>query len=178
MVWLYKARTAGKEYVVWQNKEFNMICITSEIHLNHLGEVIEKAVYIWILSSRHNSEIYSSAAGVKVKSLSRVQLFATQWTVAYRLWSLWDFPGKNTGVGCHFLLQGIFPAQGSKPSLLHCRQMLYRLSQLLCRYIKSDLLRDSCQDRIKNATEWLGETLMKRKTGRPLGHNASLTSVI
>ena len=25
----------------------------------------------------------------------------------------WDFPGKNTGVGCHFLLQGIFPSQGS-----------------------------------------------------------------
>ena len=33
----------------------------------------------------------------------------------------WDFPGKNTGVGCHFLLQGIFPAQGSNPRLLYCR---------------------------------------------------------
>ena len=31
----------------------------------------------------------------------------------------WDFPGKNTGVGCHFFLQGIFPTQGSTPSLLH-----------------------------------------------------------
>ena len=31
----------------------------------------------------------------------------------------WDFPGKNTGVGCHFLLQGIFPTQGSNPNLLH-----------------------------------------------------------
>ena len=30
----------------------------------------------------------------------------------------WDFPGKNTGVGCHFLLQGIFPIQGSNPHLL------------------------------------------------------------
>ena len=30
-----------------------------------------------------------------------------------------DFPGKNTGVGCHFLLQGIFSAQGSNPGLLH-----------------------------------------------------------
>ena len=37
---------------------------------------------------------------------------------------LWDSPGKNTGVGCHFLLQGIFPTQGSNPGLLHCRQML------------------------------------------------------
>ena len=39
-----------------------------------------------------------------------------------------DFPGKNTGVGSHFLLQGIFPAQGSNPGLLHCRQILYWLS--------------------------------------------------
>ena len=29
----------------------------------------------------------------------------------------WDFPGKSTGAGCHFLLQGIFPAQGSNPGL-------------------------------------------------------------
>ena len=31
----------------------------------------------------------------------------------------WDFPGKNTGVGCHFLLQGIFPTQGRNLSLPH-----------------------------------------------------------
>ena len=36
-----------------------------------------------------------------MKSLSRVQLFATPWTVAYRLLGPWDFPGKNTGVDCH-----------------------------------------------------------------------------
>ena len=36
-----------------------------------------------------------------------------------RLRCSWDFPGKNTGVGCHCLLQGIFPTQGSNPSLLH-----------------------------------------------------------
>ena len=35
-----------------------------------------------------------------------------------RLLSPWDFSGKNTGVGCHFLLQGIFPTQGSNPCLL------------------------------------------------------------
>ena len=37
-------------------------------------------------------------------------------------------PGKNTGVGCHFLLQRIFPTQGLNLGLLHCRQMLYPLS--------------------------------------------------
>ena len=45
-----------------------------------------------------------------------------------RLLGPWDFPGMNTGVGCHFLLQGIFPTQGSNPGLPHCRQTLYHLS--------------------------------------------------
>ena len=45
-----------------------------------------------------------------------------------RLRHPWDSPGKNTGVGCHFLLQEIFPTQGLNPGLPHCRQMLYRLS--------------------------------------------------
>ena len=40
----------------------------------------------------------------------------------------WNFPGKNTGVGCRFLLQGIFLTQWSNPGLLHCRWMLYHLS--------------------------------------------------
>ena len=39
-----------------------------------------------------------------------------------------DSPGKNTGVGCHALLQGIFPTQGSSPDLPHCRWILYQLS--------------------------------------------------
>ena len=39
-----------------------------------------------------------------------------------------DSPGKNTGVGCHALLQGIFPTQGSNWGLLHCRRILYQLS--------------------------------------------------
>ena len=39
-----------------------------------------------------------------------------------------DSPGKNTGVGCHALLQGIFPTQGSNPGPPHCRQNHYCLS--------------------------------------------------
>ena len=42
------------------------------------------------------------------------------WTVARaRLLCPWNFPGKNTGVGCHFLLQGIFLTEESNPGLLH-----------------------------------------------------------
>ena len=38
-----------------------------------------------------------------------------------------NLPRKNTGVGSHSLLQGIFQTQGLNPSLLHCRQILYHL---------------------------------------------------
>ena len=52
-------------------------------------------------------------------SLSPVQLFVTPWTVApTRLLCPWNSSGKNTGVGCHSLLQGIFPIQGSNLGLL------------------------------------------------------------
>ena len=44
------------------------------------------------------------------------------------LWSPWNSPGQNTGVGSLSLLQGIFPTQGSNPGFPHCRQILYRLS--------------------------------------------------
>ena len=40
----------------------------------------------------------------------------------------WDFPGKNTGVGCHALLQGIFLTQESNQCFLLCRWILYQLS--------------------------------------------------
>ena len=59
---------------------------------------------------------------LKVKSFSRVRLFATRGLEPTRLLRPWDSPGKNTGVGCRFLLQGIFPTQGSNPGLPHCRQ--------------------------------------------------------
>ena len=58
--------------------------------------------------------------------LTHVQLFATPWTTRpARLLCPWNSPGKNTGVGCLSLLQGIFPIQGSKSSLLNCRRVLY-----------------------------------------------------
>ena len=51
---------------------------------------------------------------------SHVWLFVTLWTiVAAGLLCPWDSPGKNTGVGCHSLLEGIFLTQVSNPHLLH-----------------------------------------------------------
>ena len=57
-----------------------------------------------------------------------------------RLFCPWDFPGRDTGVGCHFLLQGNFLTQGSNPGFLHCRQILYHLSS------------ERSQTRVKNDT--------------------------
>ena len=45
-----------------------------------------------------------------------------------------DSPGKNTEVGCHALLQEIFPTQGWNPGLSHCRQILYHLSHEEAQY--------------------------------------------
>ena len=70
---------------------------------------------------------------VVVQSLSCPTLHGL-WSPA-RLLCAWDSPGKNAGVGCHFLLQGIFSTQRSNPGLLHCRQVLYWL-----RYEESPLL--------------------------------------
>ena len=44
------------------------------------------------------------------------------------LYSPWNSPVQNTGVGSLSLLQGFFPTQGSNPGLLHCRQILYQLN--------------------------------------------------
>ena len=95
----------------------------------------------WLFSSWHHQALLidswyvqfhctSMWKKVKVCSLfSQVWLFATPWTVAWtKLLHPRGFQGESTGVGCHFLLQGIFPTQGSNPGLLHCRQTLCFLS--------------------------------------------------
>ena len=51
--------------------------------------------------------------------------FMTPWIIAYQAPLSTRFSSKNTGVGCHALLQGIFPTQGSNPHVLNCRWILY-----------------------------------------------------
>ena len=55
-------------------------------------------------------------------SCSAVFYSEALWTIAHQLLCPWDSPGKNFGVGCHALLQGIFPTQGSHPCLLHWQE--------------------------------------------------------
>ena len=62
------------------------------------------------------------ARRVHAKSLQSCLTLCNLWTVATSLLCPWDFPGKNTGVGCHALFQGIFLTQGSS---LHLIRLLH-----------------------------------------------------
>ena len=81
-------------------------------------------------------KVNSFCGGLVVQLLSHVRLLQSCGLQPARLLCPWDFPGKNTGVGCHFLLQGIFPTQELNLGLLHCRQITYQQSYFtLCNII-------------------------------------------
>ena len=65
--------------------------------------------------------VYQGGGGLVAKLCPTVRPHA-------RILCPWDSPSQNTGVDCHFCLQGIFPTQELNPGLLHCRQILYQLS--------------------------------------------------
>ena len=66
------------------------------------------------------------ASGIFVPCESHSVMSDTVWP--HGLYSPYNSPGQNTGVGSLSLLQGVFPTQGSNPGLPHCRQILYQLS--------------------------------------------------
>ena len=80
-------------------------------HLSHQGSLCV-CVCVCVCVCTHSGGLVSK---------SRPTL-ATPWTLAHQAPLSMGFPGKNTGVGCHFLLQEIFPAQGSNPHLQYYRQ--------------------------------------------------------
>ena len=90
-------------------------------------------------SSRHRDQIWvscitgsfftnlpSKEAQSTHESHSHSVMSSSLWP--HRLYSPWNSPGQNTGLGSLFLLQGIFPTQGLNPGLPHCRRILYQLS--------------------------------------------------
>jgi len=66
--------------------------------------------------------------GIRLKSESDSCSAVSDSLRPHELYSPWNSPGQNTGVGSLVLLQGIFPIQGSNPGLPHFRQILYQLS--------------------------------------------------
>ena len=89
-----------------------------------------KCVHHMRIPQRAATEVHTSPALFQsLCSLSCVRLFVTPWTVARQAPFVHGAsPGKNTGVGCHALLQGIFPTLGLNPGLPHFRRILYRLN--------------------------------------------------
>ena len=88
------------------------------IFLEHSSSENNHKTYFIILFSKRESVSHSVASD----SLTPHGLWPS------RLLCPWDCPGKNIGVGCHSLLQGIFPTQGQNPGLLHCTQILYHMN--------------------------------------------------
>ena len=97
-------------------------------HLTPLGETLQYS--------------YFPVCGLPTRNIMGFDYITTLLLLPVSLWFLlyafgpeparllcpWNFPGKNTGVGSHSFLQGIFLTQGSNPGLLHWQQILYCLS--------------------------------------------------
>ena len=78
----------------------------------------------------------------------------------YELWPSrllcpWDSPGKSTRVGCHALLQEIFPTQGSNPGLLRCRQILYFWAMMEAHWV--------CDNSFSSNRKWIQRLCLKIK---------------
>ena len=103
----------------WHKDYFEKVQ-TQEKLLNRVVMPLYKGINIYIKDTsicRH--PLLCTRKRKKVKSLSCVRLFATPWTVTHQTFPPWNFLGNSTKVGFHFLLQGIFLAQGSNWILLY-----------------------------------------------------------
>ena len=82
----------------------------------------------WPRDQIHTSYVSYMAGGFSTTSATREWMSLSCSDSVTPLYSLWNSPRQNTGVGSLSLLQRIFPTQGLNPGLLHCRQILYHLS--------------------------------------------------
>ena len=80
------------------------------------------------MRNRHLVQGLTAAEHGLAKSLQSCLTFWDPMDIARHASLSMRFPGKNTGVGCHVVLQGIFPTQGLNPDLPHCGWILYHLS--------------------------------------------------
>ena len=87
-------------------------------HAGDMGLILGQGSKIPHATGQLSPRASTREAHLYLQSLSHVELFATPHTVAHQA-PLWNFPGKNTRVGCYFLLQGIFLTQGWNLRLLH-----------------------------------------------------------
>ena len=84
--------------------------------ISHISQRLSRQLLPWFEIMKPYKMPYLGGEHTRKNNLQRCKLCP------------WDFPGKSAGVGCHFLLPGIFPTQESNLGLPHCRQTVYRLS--------------------------------------------------
>ena len=106
----------------------------------------------WMETYRSSSSLCMCA-----QLLSPVQFFAIPWTTAGQILSPWNTAGKNTEVGCHFLLHEVFPIQGSNPPLL-CLLHWQAISLPLCILGSHPLLHHSPNMKIWVLLDYLKES--------------------
>ena len=103
----------GRFFTIWTTREYIYIYIYIYIHTS--GKRIRR--YMCICETLgHLDRSYC------------LKLFVSYFLWSHGLYSPWNSPGQNTGVGGHSILQGIFPTQGLNPGPPHCRWILYQLS--------------------------------------------------
>ena len=92
--------------------------------ITHLEPDLLEYEVMWALGSIEN-ESESESRSTLSDSLQPHGLY---------IYSPWNSPGQNTGVGSCSFLQGLYPTQGSNPGLPHCRQILYQLSHQVSQF--------------------------------------------
>ena len=85
--------------------------IDGSLPVSPVSGILQARTLEWVATSSSNACMWSH--------FSHVQLCVTPWIAAHQAPLSTGFSGRNTGVGCHALLQGIFLTQGSNPRLLH-----------------------------------------------------------
>ena len=121
--WSRTGRSSHLSSVLWAFLWGNLIFWDYD-YLSYSQDLVTD-MCLWLVSrgnSNNKEDFMGGGLGAMhacmLSCFSHVWLFVTLWILAHRPFCSRDSPGKNTGVGCHSLLQGIFPAQGSHLSLL------------------------------------------------------------